>query len=135
MKKKLLTKMAGLGWQILPVLDGMIHQEGRDPWLGVFLWLGVIQTASCLLNRIFLKREFRSQLRIVYELLLLLFYAVVISGILESKNGTAYHNTNWFWQFCTLMAIGYGVITCHEIWILMRLIKQEERQATDRNEW
>ncbi len=134
MKKILGIKMVDLGWQLLPVVDGIIHPDVGG-WLGVYLYLGLIQTASCLLNRIFLKREFRSQLRMVYELLLLLFYAVVISGILESKNGTAYHNTNWFWQFCTLMAIGYGVITCHEIWILMRLIKQEERQATDRNEW
>ncbi len=125
MKKKLLTKMAGLGWQILPVLDGMIHQEGRDPWLGVFLWLGVIQTASCLLNRIFLKREFRSQLRIVYELLLLAFYGVVLSGILDAENRPAYFSNHSFWVFCTLMAIGYGVISCHEIWKIYRLSSNE----------
>ena len=126
MKKILLTKMADLGWQILPVIDGLIHPKGRDPWIEVYLWLGIIQTVSCLLNRIFLKRAFRSQLRIVYELLLLAFYGVVLSGILDTENRPAYFSNHSFWVFCTLMAIGYGVISCHEVLKVKRLTDTAE---------
>lgn len=135
MKKILLTKMADLGWQILPVVDFLIHPRGIGAGLGMYGYLGLIQTASSLLNLIFLKRKFRSPLRIIYELLLLAFYGMVISEVLDRGNARAYFSESSFWVFCTVMAIGYGVISCHEIWKIQRLIKEDEQRATDRNEW
>jgi hypothetical protein len=117
MKKIQVVKIAELGCQILPVLEGLLHHEGRDPWVMVYLWLGMIQTASCFLNRIFLKRVYRSPWRIVYELLLLVFYIVVFSGVF---NRAELLDEDLFWVFCTAMAVLYGAISCHELWKMSR---------------
>jgi hypothetical protein len=125
MKKIQVVKIAELGCQTLPVLEGLLHHEGRDPWVLVFLWLGMIQTVSCFLNRIFLKRVYRSPWRIVYELLLLVFYIVVFSGVRDIDSAPLL-NEDLFWGFCTFMAIFYGAISCHELWKTGRLVDRED---------
>ena len=138
MKEVLFIKKLGFLIQVaavvIPVIDALMnHNIYINPIIESYPYIGLVQIISCLANRVFLRRAWKSGWRMVYEFLLLAFIIRALTGIGGRMELT--YQFNAFSIFCGLMALGYGAISIHEIWVIGKLIKEEEQRAIDRNEW